>query len=183
MSYFLYIGQQPQKSLKNQTNCDKHFLISCEQRYHQRPPDGSNQKPDICVTVNFFRVVSAHCCECKQQIGVNIVVLEQIKTGQGIRSFASVWSSPRAMLSLRFSALSFRSLPALRCLSAGSTTAARYIQGQSPEPRVREYFYYLDHHGQVRNWENWEKQNHHWSSAAPDAAVCSTCSSSSMTPK
>lgn len=26
---------------------------------------------------------------------------------------------------------------------------SRYTQGQSPEPRVREYFYYLDHQGQV----------------------------------
>jgi len=24
-----------------------------------------------------------------------------------------------------------------------------YIQGQSPEPRVREYFYYIDHQGMV----------------------------------
>lgn len=24
-----------------------------------------------------------------------------------------------------------------------------YTQGQSPEPRIREYFYYLDHQGQV----------------------------------
>ncbi|XP_063777192.1 UPF0598 protein C8orf82 homolog [Pseudophryne corroboree] len=28
-----------------------------------------------------------------------------------------------------------------RCLS--------YVQGQSPEPRVREYFYYIDHQGQL----------------------------------
>jgi len=24
-----------------------------------------------------------------------------------------------------------------------------YVQGQSPEPRIREYFYYIDHQGQV----------------------------------
>ena len=24
-----------------------------------------------------------------------------------------------------------------------------YIQGQSPKPNIREYFYYIDHHGQV----------------------------------
>lgn len=24
-----------------------------------------------------------------------------------------------------------------------------YVQGQSPEPRVREYFYYIDHQGMV----------------------------------
>jgi len=24
-----------------------------------------------------------------------------------------------------------------------------YIQGQSPKPRVREYFYYIDHQGMV----------------------------------
>lgn len=26
---------------------------------------------------------------------------------------------------------------------------ASYTQGQSPEPRTREYFYYVDHQGQV----------------------------------
>jgi hypothetical protein len=25
-----------------------------------------------------------------------------------------------------------------------------YVQGQSPSPNVREYFYYIDHQGQVR---------------------------------
>ena len=24
-----------------------------------------------------------------------------------------------------------------------------YVQGQSPKPNIREYFYYIDHHGQV----------------------------------
>ena len=24
-----------------------------------------------------------------------------------------------------------------------------YVQGQSPSPKVREYFYYIDHQGQV----------------------------------
>lgn len=26
-----------------------------------------------------------------------------------------------------------------------------YIQGQAPEAKVREYFYYIDHQGMVRN--------------------------------
>ena len=26
-----------------------------------------------------------------------------------------------------------------------------YIQGQSPEPKVREYFYFIDHQGMVNN--------------------------------
>lgn len=25
-----------------------------------------------------------------------------------------------------------------------------YVQGQSPKPGIREYFYYIDHQGQVR---------------------------------
>lgn len=25
-----------------------------------------------------------------------------------------------------------------------------YVQGQEPEPKVREYFYYIDHQGMVR---------------------------------
>lgn len=28
-------------------------------------------------------------------------------------------------------------------------TYVTYIQGQSPQPRVREYFYYIDHQGMV----------------------------------
>lgn len=24
-----------------------------------------------------------------------------------------------------------------------------YIQGQEPEPKIREYFYFIDHHGMV----------------------------------
>jgi hypothetical protein len=31
----------------------------------------------------------------------------------------------------------------------GTRTNVTYIQGQSPEPRIREYFYYIDHQGQV----------------------------------
>ncbi|XP_031138311.1 UPF0598 protein C8orf82 homolog [Sander lucioperca] len=58
------------------------------------------------------------------------------------------------MLLLRTAALSCRGLPALRCLPAaytGSRTTANvtYIQGQSPVPRIREYFYYIDHQGQL----------------------------------
>lgn len=26
-----------------------------------------------------------------------------------------------------------------------------YVQGQEPEPKVREYFYYIDHQGMVNN--------------------------------
>ena len=29
-----------------------------------------------------------------------------------------------------------------------------YVQGQSPEPSVREYFYFIDHQGMVRNINN-----------------------------
>lgn len=28
--------------------------------------------------------------------------------------------------------------------------ALHYVQGQSPEPKIREYFYYIDHQGQVK---------------------------------
>ncbi|XP_075067705.1 UPF0598 protein C8orf82 homolog [Mixophyes fleayi] len=31
----------------------------------------------------------------------------------------------------------------------GPRRALSYVQGQSPEPRVREYFYYIDHQGQL----------------------------------
>ncbi|XP_078478201.1 LOW QUALITY PROTEIN: UPF0598 protein C8orf82 homolog [Lampetra planeri] len=55
---------------------------------------------------------------------------------------------------LRTSALRWGSLCAPRCFAAGFTcsrtrTTAGYIQGQSPEPRIREYFYYMDHQGQL----------------------------------
>ncbi|XP_064598732.1 UPF0598 protein CG30010-like [Liolophura sinensis] len=30
-----------------------------------------------------------------------------------------------------------------------SFACLHYVQGQSPEPRVREYFYFIDHHGQL----------------------------------
>ncbi|KAM3928026.1 UPF0598 protein C8orf82 homolog [Leptodactylus fuscus] len=36
-------------------------------------------------------------------------------------------------------------LPALR----GPRRRLHYVQGQSPEPRIREYFYYIDHQGQL----------------------------------
>lgn len=26
-----------------------------------------------------------------------------------------------------------------------------YVQGQEPEPKIREYFYYIDHEGMVGN--------------------------------
>ncbi|XP_047444087.1 UPF0598 protein C8orf82 homolog [Mugil cephalus] len=56
------------------------------------------------------------------------------------------------MLFVRAAALGCRALAAPRCLLAGcssSRTTASYIQGQSPEPRIREYFYYIDHQGQL----------------------------------
>lgn len=31
----------------------------------------------------------------------------------------------------------------------GTLPAVDYVQGQSPEPRIREYFYYIDHEGYV----------------------------------
>lgn len=39
-----------------------------------------------------------------------------------------------------------RSLGARACGGGGGVS---YTQGQSPEPRTREYFYYVDHQGQV----------------------------------
>ncbi|XP_024866582.1 UPF0598 protein C8orf82 homolog isoform X2 [Kryptolebias marmoratus] len=56
------------------------------------------------------------------------------------------------MLFLRTAGRSCRALTALSCIPAGyasSTRAVTYIQGQSPEPRIREYFYYMDHQGQL----------------------------------
>ncbi|XP_069572956.1 UPF0598 protein C8orf82 homolog isoform X1 [Brachyistius frenatus] len=56
------------------------------------------------------------------------------------------------MLLLRTAALRCRAPAAPRCPPAGCTasrTAASYVQGQSPEPRIREYFYYIDHQGQL----------------------------------
>ncbi|XP_041862665.1 UPF0598 protein C8orf82 homolog [Melanotaenia boesemani] len=56
------------------------------------------------------------------------------------------------MLFLRTPVLSCRALTALRCLFPGYTasrSSATYVQGQSPEPRIREYFYYIDHQGQL----------------------------------
>ncbi|KAM8875451.1 UPF0598 protein C8orf82 homolog isoform 1-T3 [Spinachia spinachia] len=56
------------------------------------------------------------------------------------------------MLIFGTAALSRRVLAAARCPSAGcgaSRLTATYVQGQSPEPRIREYFYYIDHQGQL----------------------------------
>lgn len=56
------------------------------------------------------------------------------------------------MFLIRTAAVSCRGLNALRCLPAGYTGSrgtATYTQGQSPEPRIREYFYYIDHQGQL----------------------------------
>lgn len=56
------------------------------------------------------------------------------------------------MLLLRTPAVLSRALTALRCMSpvyTASRSTATYVQGQSPEPRIREYFYYIDHQGQL----------------------------------
>ena len=39
-----------------------------------------------------------------------------------------------------------RSCVRVRCVS--------YIQGQSPSPKTREYFYYIDHQGQVSPYDD-----------------------------
>ncbi|XP_067086430.1 UPF0598 protein C8orf82 homolog [Osmerus mordax] len=49
-------------------------------------------------------------------------------------------------------AVAVRRLKALRCLPWLCQSGQRnvtYVQGQSPEPRIREYFYYIDHQGQL----------------------------------
>ncbi|KAK7889871.1 hypothetical protein WMY93_025431 [Mugilogobius chulae] len=56
------------------------------------------------------------------------------------------------MLFLRSAAVCSWRVAAVRCLCSGHTASrstAAYIQGQSPEPRIREYFYYIDHQGQL----------------------------------
>ncbi|XP_075901817.1 UPF0598 protein C8orf82 homolog [Nelusetta ayraudi] len=56
------------------------------------------------------------------------------------------------MFVVRSVSLSRGALSAQRRLAAGCTASrgtASYIQGQSPEPRIREYFYYVDHQGQL----------------------------------
>ncbi|XP_005750333.1 UPF0598 protein C8orf82 homolog [Pundamilia nyererei] len=56
------------------------------------------------------------------------------------------------MLFLRTAAFSARALASLRRGPAGLTASratATYVQGQSPTPRIREYFYYIDHQGQL----------------------------------
>ncbi|XP_072295594.1 UPF0598 protein C8orf82 homolog [Eucyclogobius newberryi] len=52
----------------------------------------------------------------------------------------------------RLSAVRCGRLSAVRCPCSGHTASrstAAYVQGQSPEPRIREYFYYMDHQGQL----------------------------------
>ena len=52
----------------------------------------------------------------------------------------------------------------LRCL--------HYIQGQSPEPKIREYFYFIDHQGQVKFQLTYVKMSQptrkRYTSALPD---------------
>ncbi|XP_053710164.1 UPF0598 protein C8orf82 homolog isoform X1 [Synchiropus splendidus] len=52
------------------------------------------------------------------------------------------------LLRLRSSVLGGGALAACR-RSSSSAGAVAYVQGQSPEPKVREYFYYVDHQGQL----------------------------------
>lgn len=37
----------------------------------------------------------------------------------------------------------------LRCDDINMRGLSQYVQGQSPEPKIREYFYYVDHQGMV----------------------------------
>lgn len=48
---------------------------------------------------------------------------------------------------LRAWALPLTQSPGARACGGGGGVS--YTQGQSPEPRTREYFYYVDHQGQV----------------------------------
>ncbi|XP_057592892.1 UPF0598 protein C8orf82 homolog [Hippopotamus amphibius kiboko] len=48
---------------------------------------------------------------------------------------------------LRGRALGVARSPGARAYGGGGGVA--YTQGQSPEPRTREYFYYVDHQGQI----------------------------------
>lgn len=34
-----------------------------------------------------------------------------------------------------------------------------YVQGQEPEPKIREYFYYIDHQGMVRTNQKQNKND------------------------
>ncbi|XP_057696687.1 UPF0598 protein C8orf82 homolog [Corythoichthys intestinalis] len=56
------------------------------------------------------------------------------------------------MLCFRTTAVLVRQLAGLHYTHSGYSnlrSIAAYVQGQSPEPRIREYFYYIDHQGQL----------------------------------
>lgn len=53
----------------------------------------------------------------------------------------------RACGALRTGALALARPPGTRACGGGGDIS--YTQGQAPEPRTREYFYYVDHQGQV----------------------------------
>lgn len=38
-----------------------------------------------------------------------------------------------------------------------SRSFVNYVQGQAPEPRVREYFYFIDHQGMVKKHKDKNK--------------------------
>lgn len=50
------------------------------------------------------------------------------------------------ILCMRTGFAASRKFPSPRAVKENYAT---YIQGQSPQPRVREYFYYIDHQGMV----------------------------------
>ena len=64
----------------------------------------------------------------------------------------SQWYREERKMMLRFT----KYLHESRCLfyrnfATNSHASVDYIQGQSPSPKVREYFYYIDHQGMVSN--------------------------------
>lgn len=54
-----------------------------------------------------------------------------------------------AALSLRNAGRRRRLLDAATTIERCGRRDAAYVQGQAPEPHLREYFYYIDHQGQV----------------------------------
>ncbi|XP_069709318.1 UPF0598 protein C8orf82 homolog [Phaenicophaeus curvirostris] len=62
-----------------------------------------------------------------------------------------MYGTSRRVLSFRTERCNRRTVPGGSRISGrrGGAGGARYQQGQRPEPRTREYFYYLDHQGQL----------------------------------
>ena len=46
----------------------------------------------------------------------------------------------------------FNEAQRLCCVRRHYSNEKLYVQGQSPEPSIREYFYYIDHQGMVRSF-------------------------------